>query len=279
MYVSEKGVLKNSYTFFHTPSSMAKSMFFYLKCTGHFFCSRDYEVKRNNYNSYLIMYVRKGHGKVIYDNKTYMVKENDVVILNCYNEHMYASDEWETLWLHFDGNVIKDYFDVLFERSGCVFSLGNSTIIPEYLSEIINSFKNKKTLNEPLVSCYIQRMLTELLLLSSSSDYNNLKNPINLAIDYINDHYGEKITLEDLSSFVNMSPFYFSRKFKKETGYSPYEYIIMTRLNEAKKLLKITNLLIKEISFKVGFNSEANFVTCFRSHTNLTPKEFRDTPF
>lgn len=279
MHTYEKGVLKNSCTFFHTPSNMAKTMFFYLKCAGHFFCSSDYLVKRDNYNSYLLMYIRKGHGKVCYDNKTYLVKENDVIILNCYNQHMYTANQWETLWIHFDGNMSKEYFDTLFERSGCIFPLGNSSIISEYLSKIIDSFKNNECLNEPLVSCSIQRMLTELLLLSSSSYYNSMKNPVTMAIDYINSHYGDKINLEDLSSLVNMSPFYFSRKFKKETGYSPYEYIIMTRINEAKKLLKGTKLLIKEISFRVGFNSETNFVTCFRSHTNLTPTEFRDTPF
>ena len=96
------------------------------------------------------------------------------------------------------------------------------------------------------------------------------------AISYINDNYKNKITLEQLSSTVNMSPFYFSRMFKKETGYSPYEYIIIVRINEAKRLLKGSDLLIKEIAYRVGFNSESRFVTSFRKNTELSPTEFRN---
>lgn len=88
----------------------------------------------------------------------------------------------------------------------------------------------------------------------------------------------EKLTIEKLAAYVNISPFHFSRIFKKETGYSPYEYIIKTRIDKAKTLLKKTKLGIKEIAFEVGFNSEANFSNTFHMNVNMTPKEFRNTP-
>lgn len=282
MFVPESGLLQNSCTFFHTPSNMAKDMFFYLICAGHFFCSKNYCVKRNNYNSYLLMYVKAGSGTIHYDSKVFTVNENEVVILNCYKPHAYSSNNWETYWIHFDGNVSDKFFNLLYERLGCVISLKNSLIIPQYLSLIIEDLKSEKLANEPRISCYIQQMLTELLLISSFTNDDGIKrndSTILNAINYIQINYKNKITLEELSSSVNMSPFYFSRLFKKETGYSPYEYIIITRINEAKKLLKNSNLLIKEIAFMIGFNSESNFVTCFKSHTNLSPKEFRETPF
>jgi AraC-like DNA-binding protein len=124
-------------------------------------------------------------------------------------------------------------------------------------------------------------MLTELLLLSSSINLEEAAsddNPIIIATSHIKHNYKNKITLEELSSRVNLSPFHFSRVFKKETGYSPYEYIQITRINEAKKLLKGSNLLIKEVAFATGFNSESSFVTSFKKHTKLTPKNFRNTP-
>lgn len=284
MYIREKGVLNNSHTFFHTPSNMAKLMFFYINSAGHFFCNSDYSVSRDDYSSFLLMYIKKGNGSVFYENKTYQVKENDVIILDCHKPHKYSAENFETLWVHFDGNTSKEFFNILYDRSGCVFSLGKANkniVILKHLSYIIDTFKSNKIPAEPIVSCYIQRMLTELLLISSdySNENVNNSNPILDAITHIENNYKNKITLEELSSKVNLSSFYFSRIFKKETGYSPYEYIIMIRLNEAKKLLKSTKLPIKEIAFSTGFNSESNFVTCFKNNTNVTPKEFRNTPF
>ena len=279
MFVPQKGVRPDSCTFFHTPSNLAKNMFFYLKYVGHFFCNSDYSVKREDYSSFLLMYIKKGKGSIYYENKTYEVKENDVVLINCYKPHSYTSQTWEISWIHFDGNMSKEFFDLIYEHNGCVIALKESIIIPKYLGYIIDNFKNNNIHNEPIVSCYIQRMLTELLLISSNSNFEKLhsSNPIIDAINFIETNYKTKITLEALSLKVNLSTFYFSRVFKKETGYSPYEYIIMIRLNEAKKLLKTTSLTIKEIAFSTGFNSESNFVTCFKNNTKLTPNGFRTT--
>lgn len=281
MYIPEKGVFKNSRTFFHTPSNMAKNMFFYIKVAGHFFCSVGYSVKRNDYSSFLLMYIKKGSGSVTVDNKNYATTKNDVILIDCHKPHMYSSDDFETLWIHFDGSMSKEYFEMLNDRNGCIFHLKASIIIPNYLNIIIEEFKNNIIPNEPLVSCYIQRMLTELILISSDTRNEDINKvgPVAKAISYIEGNYKNKLTLEELSSKVNLSPFYFSRMFKKGAGYAPYEYIVMVRLNEAKRLLKSTILPIKEIAFSTGFNSESNFVTCFKNNTNVTPKEFRNTPF
>jgi AraC-like DNA-binding protein len=281
MYTKETGVLNNSSIFFHTSSSIAKSLFFYLKCAGHFYCSEGYNVKRDNYDSYLLMFIKSGHGVVTYENKTYSVNSNDVVLLDCHKPHCYSTEDWESLWIHFEGNVIKDFFNLLYDSYGCVYSLGNKPKIYDYLQKILEDFHNNSTINEALISCYIQDMLTELLLLSSSINLEetaSADNPIIIATSHIKHNFKNKITLEELSSRVNLSPFHFSRVFKKETGYSPYEYIQITRINEAKKLLKGSNLLIKEVAFATGFNSESSFVTSFKKHTKLTPKNFRNTP-
>jgi AraC family transcriptional regulator len=257
-------------------------MFFYLISAGQFFCDENYLVKRDNFNSFLLMYVKDGHGNVCFHNKTYNLKTNDLVLLNCYHPHIYyTTKKWEIWWVHFDGNVSRQYWELLYDRFGCVFSLEDSPIIPKYLSTILNTFKESKIPDEPMVSCYFQRILTELLSISSKTGKQrpNRVNPVMDAVTYIENNYRTKISLRDLSAQVNTSPYHFTRIFKKETGYTPYEYIIKVRINHAKTLLKKTDLLIKEIAFEVGFSSESNFVNSFRSHVNLTPNDFRKTPF
>ncbi|HEY5583067.1 MAG TPA: AraC family transcriptional regulator [Ruminiclostridium sp.] len=260
---------------------MAKSMFFYLKCAGRYFSDSDYYVERKEYNSFLLIYIKSGEGSIYYENKTYEAKENDVVIIACHKPYSYSSDNWETLWVHFDGNMSREFFNTIYASTGCVISLKESIIVPKYLNYIIDDISGNKKTNEPIVSCYIQRILTELMLLSSDTSSEELNNtsPVEEAITYIQNNFKNKISIERLSLDVNLSTFYFSRIFKRETGYSPYEYIIMTRLNEAKKLLKETILSIKEIGFSSGFNSESNFVSCFKNNNYVTPKEFRYTCF
>jgi AraC-like DNA-binding protein len=257
-------------------------MFFYLISSGHFYCDSNYRVERSEYDSYLLMYVKEGEGTVWYNGKSYTARKNDVIFINCHRPHSYGTaNGWETLWFHFDGNVSDEYYQLLYQKCGCVIPFGKSEIIPEYLEKLMDFFRAERIPNEPLISCYIQRILTELLLVSS--DYNEKNQvsagPVLSAIHFIHENYKNKIGLSDLSSKTNLSPFYFSKLFKKETGYSPYEYIIMIRINHAKTLLKTTVMKIKEIAFDTGFQSEANFVTCFKEHVGFTPSEFRTIPF
>lgn len=228
------------------------------------------------------MYVKEGQGNVCFKNKTYNVKTNDMVLLDCYYPHIYyTTKKWEIIWIHFDGNVSRQYWELLYDRFGCVLGLEDSLIIPKILASILTTFKEGKLPDEPLVSCHIQRILAELLTLSSyyAKQRQDRGSPVIEAIAYIENNYKTGISLKDLAGHVNTSPFHFTRIFKKETGYTPYEYIIKVRINHAKTLLKKTDLLIKEIAYEVGFSSESNFVSSFRAHVNITPNEFRKTPF
>lgn len=281
MFIPEKGLLKNSNTYFHTPSKIAQSTFFYMIYAGEFFCDGNYRVERDNYHNYLIMYVKEGSGTVVFDNRSYTAKENDVIFLNCHNPHVYYTNTgWNTVWIHFDGNTSRMFFELLYSRFGVVLSLGNSNVIQRNMFIIIDKLKELKPLPESVFSYYIHRMLTEMILLSSDYPEEDTAriNPVIDAITYIETNYTEKISIDELSSYVNISLYHFSRIFKKETGYSPYEYVIKTRIDKAKELLKKTPLSIKEVAFNVGFNCESNFVDTFHRTVKHTPKEFRNMP-
>lgn len=279
MIINERGVLKNSCAYFHTPSTISKSMFFYLFYVGHFYCNNEYSITRDNYDSFLIMFVKKGRGTVNYNNKNYDIKENDVVFINCHRPHSYKSkdDNLEIYWIHFDGSTSNEYFQYIYNKYGVVISLKEMNTIPKYIDKIIEYYKNNTLINEPLVSCYIQRILTDILINSNGNKiYSNENSPIFSAINFIQKNYKYNISVEDLANHICLSVYYFSRLFKRETGYSPYQYIRNVRLNHAKSLLISTDMPIKEICYECGFNSESNFVSCFKAQTGITPSNFRD---
>ena len=85
-------------------------------------------------------------------------------------------------------------------------------------------------------------------------------------------------TLDDMAAAANMSRYHFSRQFKNACGFSPYEYLILTRINRAKHLLKATSLSVKVVVQEVGYRSEAAFTNAFTDRVGLSPSQFRKYP-
>lgn len=98
---------------------------------------------------------------------------------------------------------------------------------------------------------------------------------VNRVVEYINTHYGEKITLTDLAHIACLSPSHFTRIFKSEIGCSPTDYIMKTRLDMAKRMLRIGNKPVTTIALECGFNSSSYFSHCFLRAFNTSPSQFK----
>ena len=276
-YAKSIGVLSNSSLFWNTPSELAKKMFYYVIATGHYYCDDNFYVKRDRLDSYQIMYIVNGQGTIELNDKTYKACKGDIVLLDCYKPHMYTTNKWEALWMHFDGNVSREYVYLLSERFDCVFPSGNTVTIPKLLRRIISSFASGKMIKEPVLSSYIEQILAELFVLSSKyeSKINEQESVIDKALDFINNNFCKQIPLEQIAKRAAISKYHFIRTFKKETGHTPHNYIINLRINKAKSLLITSGLQIKAIAFESGFKSEAHFIQTFINRTGMSPSIFR----
>ncbi len=274
----EQGVLHNSHLYFHTASTQAQKTFFYPLCTGYFCCDSTYGVNRNNYDSFLVMYVKKGSGYLILNSISYEISENQVVLIDCYSPHSYYSKTgWEILWLHFDGIAAREYYNLIRENQGNIITLKDTYSLEKYMFRIYNIFHNNQVMKEVLISKYITNILTEIIISSEDSGDRNHSDAIDEIISYIGENLKEELTLEDMAARVSLSPYYFLRVFQKETGFTPHRYLIQTRINYAKFVLKTTNIPIKEIGFNCGFRTESSFCTTFRKWVSMTPSEYRNT--
>ena len=93
---------------------------------------------------------------------------------------------------------------------------------------------------------------------------------------YLENHYSEKILLEDIASHILLSRSECCRFFKKQTGQSLFEYLNVFRLNKSIDLLCGTNMSIADIAAAVGFCSQSYYTTCFKKAKHMTPREYKE---
>ena len=99
---------------------------------------------------------------------------------------------------------------------------------------------------------------------------------IKTARAYIEQNYAKDLILDDVSKELMISPYYFSKLFKKRTGSTFIEYLTNVRIDKAKELLRNTNKSIKEICLDVGYADANYFSRAFKKNVGVTPSEYKD---
>jgi two-component system, response regulator YesN len=105
---------------------------------------------------------------------------------------------------------------------------------------------------------------------------NNLS-LIKKSINYIHEQYNKNLTLEKVAEHVGLNPSYFSTLFKKDTGVNFSVYLLNLRIENAKQLLKNTNLPLVEIAIEAGFDNQSYFSYVFRKSTGISPRQYRQS--
>lgn len=276
MKVVSHGILPGSELCFYTASTLAHSMYFYPLCTGHYLCDSSYVVERQRYDSFLVMYVREGGGWLECNGTRTRLRAGSAALVDCYEQHRYYTDSgWDIYWLHFDGAASRQYFRLI-TRGSCVLTPVVPYPVELRLKKLFESFGHGAPVNEAVLSKQITDLLTELVLCANAADSpEGSTGAVEEALAFISENAQGVITVEQLAKRTSLSPFYFTRLFKKETGFTPHEYIVRVRLDRARFLLKTTSSTVKEIAFRCGFNSECSFCVAFKKATALTPTAYR----
>ena len=99
---------------------------------------------------------------------------------------------------------------------------------------------------------------------------------VSKAKTYIDQNFSKELTLDEVSRIVNVSPYYFSKLFKEESGENFIEYLTKVRIAHAKELLKNPALSIKEICVMSGYSDPNYFSRIFKKQEDVTPSEYRE---
>lgn len=138
-----------------------------------------------------------------------------------------------------------------------------------------NNNKNTELLNhltEVIVHWVARSVITFDAHLTFPS-YNHFE--VNMIIAYMNSHFSEKITVEELAEQVKLSAGHFSKIFKSVTGTTPIDFLNIIRLQKARNMLINTEETITEIAILCGFNTSPYFSFCFFKKFKMTPSVYR----
>lgn len=261
----------------YTPSATAQDLFFYPTQIGYFQYQANYLLKRSNFHNFLIMLILDGECDLNLNGQQLHAKKGCITLIDCYAPHQYGSScGWKALWLHFNGPMARKYYNYLSQKYGNMMISSEFYTIYHEMKEILEIFKSGSKINEIYISQKLNYILNKLIdsgpepaLISSA--------PVKAAIAYMNEHFAEPLTLNNLAEKACLSPFYFTRIFSRETGMTPYQYLISTRISAAKFMLKSTSFSIKEIGYMCGFSNVSSFCSAFKKWETQTPGSYRSS--
>ena len=258
-------------------------------------CDRKDEEK-HDHDFVEIVYIIEGTGRHYINDEEFVIKAGDLLFVNYGCTHAFLVDDQLIAYNlmirvdYFIKNMIKDnnlfYMLALtsFEKIQHELNDKSPLVFFDYSErdEMFNLFRNietelsqEKLGKSSILDSYINIILCKVFRKIFMQDIRqDLLIPQGI-IDYISEHFNEKLSLGELSQKCFYSPAYFSRLFKKTFNMSFTDYIMDIRLKRCCELLKDSNYTIEKIMEECGFFDKNTFYERFKNKYGCTPSEYR----
>ncbi|MEN6316999.1 MAG: AraC family transcriptional regulator [Clostridiaceae bacterium] len=257
-----------------------------------------WSMEPNRHENYETVYMKKGYAVFEIAGQPVPLGPNDIIIIKPMQYHKFivkseSGCEFIVLNFKFENKIDGEYSEVPLEDFlNFVSSRETGPFITLKVSQkneiivLLNRILKERESVEPGSEFLNYLLVMELFVLLSRAlkmEWENsiktkspkLKELIGIAINFIHTNFERDISLGDIAKFVFLSPSYFTRAFKEETGMSPINYVLKVRIERAKELLIDTGFKISDIALSVGFSNQQRFNEMFKKFTHLTPLQYR----
>jgi AraC-like DNA-binding protein len=257
-----------------------------------------WSMEPNRHENYEMVYMKKGYAVFEISGQPVSLGPNDIVIIKPMQYHKFIVKsengcEFIVLNFKFENKINGEYSEIPLEdflnfvtsrETGAYITLKVSqkneiiVLMNRILKERENSEPGSEFLNYLLVLelfVLLSRALKMEWENSIKTKSPKLRELINISINFIHNNFERDISLGDISKFVFLSPSYFIRAFKEETGMSPINFLLKVRIDRAKELLADTGLKISDIALSVGFSNQQRFNEMFKKYAHVTPLQYR----
>lgn len=231
-----------------------------------------------------IVFIVKGSGSHLIGNTRYQTKAGDILIFNRGVIHDEMAEVNSDMVVYCCG--IKN-LQIKGMEENCLFDMLSPAVIAsgdkrELIEKTLDTMflyvrDNLAAANE---NCryLLASLLTTIIRLPREKikpiSYKRLT-LVEQVKHYIDQHYQEELTLQDIALRFNVSPYYLAHLFKEQTNFSPIQYMIRRRIGEAQSLLINTNHSVTRIASLVGYDNANYFSTLFSKMIGISPSSYR----
>ena len=242
---------------------------------------------------YEIYYLQSGTRKIFLDDSIYILDRGDMVFIpmNTIHKTSYLNDRvHERITILFNDQAVPDIksatsqvsFKKIFYSDPVIHIAGvHRDYIEGLLNRMLSEYEQRDNYSDINIKNCLQELIIFLIRYKHHKNSEYIQN-INMAdtlmqeaARYIRINYMKDLSLETIAAHVNISPTYFSKKFKASTGFGYKEYLINVRIQEASDMLLETNESVSAIALKCGFNDSDYFGNAFKRTKGLSPLKYR----
>lgn len=265
----------------YTPSAFARTSLLHLQEVGSLRALHPHTSKRSDLLSFLCFIVLSGEGELSYEGQIYQLGPGDCVFIDCRRAYSHSTSDnlWSLQWCHFYAPFLSAIYEKYKERGGRpVFHPEDVTPFTDILSDLYHLAAASDYIRDMRINEKLGTLLTLLMEQSwhPESRSESRKRLELLSIkNYLDEHYTEKIVLDDLSEKFFINKFYLSKIFKEAYGTTINSYLITKRITRAKQLLRFTDMTVDEVGAAVGMGDANYFSRMFRKVEGSSPREYR----
>ena len=237
------------------------------------------------------LYISKGYGIVVVDNQHYTARPGRLFIFPPFCLHKVQVEETEKnqyhrTTMHIEQSAVVSALQS-FPRQQQQFAALGASHVPaqiydlseqsEFMETILQQFETINRNNEYSAGEVAFLVMQIMAFLPGQPQYMvpGQQTVASRIMNWVEDHYANKFSLDALAADMGLSRSYTSRVFRQQTGGSIHEYLLTRRIKRSCDLLRSTPLSIDEIAQAVGFGEVTYFITCFKKMMNQTPLQYR----
>ncbi len=282
-YLAEEGAAMSSYRYVlwqgqcpsvQTDSSRARLL--YVACTNY---SEEWNSTLHTHACAELFFITRGHGVFQVRQERFPVAINDLVVVNTSVPHTETSQNGSPLEYIVLG---VEGLETLTDLGGCALLhlLGEQEAVTTCLRQMAREIRERQPGCDEVCQKLLEIILLRLLrredfALGRAPEGPRGSRECDLVRRYIDNHFKENLTLDQLAGMVHVSKYYLSHAFRKEFQTSPISYLISRRIQESKFLLRETDLSLSQIAQILGFSSLSYFSQSFRRLEDMSPLEYR----
>lgn len=237
---------------------------------------------------YVIGFIEKGRRFLSCKNKGYTIEPGDLLLFNPRDNHACEQIDGKTL----DYRCINIQPEIM---SKAVFEITGKENLPYFTPQVVFHSELVVVLRElhqiimeeerdfrkeEIFFFLLEQLIEEYTEQAMPTEDEGQSMEARAICEFLEKHYMENITLDNLCKLTGLSKYYLLRSFTKQKGISPYSYLETIRIDNAKKMLE-QGILPIEVALQTGFTDQSHFSNFFKKFIGLTPKQymniFKDT--